>query len=75
MKAIVSRLQRLENFTAPAERERAAVEAILEARRRRLGASYEPVSLPSDNYAGCRPTADRLLRARQLRSASEHSRR
>jgi len=46
MKAIISRLRRLENAAAPAERERAAVETILAARRRRLGASYNPPSFP-----------------------------
>jgi len=34
---------RLENAAPPAERKRAAVEAILEARRRRLGANYDPI--------------------------------
>ena len=49
----MNRLRRLENTTAPAGRERAAVEAILAARRRRLGASYEPFSFPAESYAGC----------------------
>ena len=53
MRAIMNRLRRLENTTAPAGRERAAVEAILAARRRRLGASYEPFSFPAESYAGC----------------------
>lgn len=41
MKAIFNRLRRLENATAPAERERAAVDAILNRRRTR----YVPVRL------------------------------
>jgi hypothetical protein len=66
MRAIISRIRRLENAAAPAQRERAAVEAILEARRRRLGAGYEPLSFPPETYAGCRTSADRILRTRQL---------
>jgi hypothetical protein len=67
MRAIINRLRRLENATAPAGRERAAVEAVLAARPRRLGASYEPLSFPPDSYAGCRTVADHILRARKLR--------
>jgi hypothetical protein len=67
MRAIKNRLRRLENTTAPVGRERAAVEAILPARRRRLGAEYEPLSFPLESYAGCRTIADRILRARKLR--------
>jgi hypothetical protein len=67
MKAIISRLRRLESAAAPAERERAAIETILAARRRRLGASYETPSFPPESFAGCRTVADRILRARQLR--------
>jgi hypothetical protein len=66
MKAIINRLRRLENTAAPAERERAAVETILAAMRRRLGASYEPPSFPPESFAGCRTVADRILRARHL---------
>jgi hypothetical protein len=66
MKAIISRLRRLENAAAPAERERAAVETILAAMRRRLGASYEPPSFPPESFAGCRTVADRILRTRHL---------
>jgi hypothetical protein len=66
MKAIFNRLRRLENAAAPAERERAAVEAILE-NRRRLGADYEPIDFPPGWFAQCRSTADRILRARQFR--------
>jgi hypothetical protein len=44
-----------------------AVEAILAARRRRLGASYEPLSFSPESYAGCRTVADHILRARKLR--------
>jgi hypothetical protein len=50
-----------------AEPERAAVEAILEARRRRLGADYEPITFSSDWFAACRTLADRINRARHLR--------
>jgi hypothetical protein len=57
MRALVNRLHRLENAVAPAERERAAAEAILEARRRRLGSDYEPVSFPPERFAGCRVSA------------------
>jgi hypothetical protein len=67
MKAIISRLRRLENAAAPAECERTAVETILAARRRRLGASYEPTSFPPESFASCRMVADRILRARQLK--------
>ena len=63
----MNRLRRLENTTAPVERERAMVEAILAARRRRLGASYEPLSFPPEGYAGCSTVADRILRTRKLR--------
>ena len=66
MRAIINRLRRLENATAPAGRERAAVEAILAARRRRLRASYEPLSFPPESYAGCCTVADRILRTRKL---------
>jgi len=67
MKAIINRLRRLENATAPAERGRAAAEAILEARRRRLGASYEPLSFPPESYSGCCTVLDRIFRTRELR--------
>ena len=66
MKAIFDRLRRLENAAAPAEREHTAAEAILENRRRRLGANHEPLACPPDWFAGCRSTADRILRTRQL---------
>jgi hypothetical protein len=66
MKAIINRLRRLETATAPHERERAAAEAIIEARRRRLGADYEPMVFPEDWFAGCRGTADQILRARHF---------
>jgi hypothetical protein len=67
MKAIFHRLRRLENTTAPAQRERTAAEAIMAARRRRLGPDYEPVRFPPESYAGCRSTVERILRARELR--------
>ena len=40
MRAIIRRLHRLENTHAPHSQARADAEAILEARRRRYGASY-----------------------------------
>jgi len=60
MKAIVSRLRRLENAAAPYERERANVEAILE-NMRRLGYD-EPPKFPAESYEGCRTCADFMLR-------------
>ena len=66
MKAILKRLRRLETVTIPDEKERAAVEAILEARRQRLGADCEPIAFPPNSFAGCRTIADRILRARKL---------
>jgi|ERR1700733_2728662 hypothetical protein len=78
MKAIVHRLRRLENAAAPAERERAAAEAILEARRRRLGADYDPIRFPAERYAGFRTIAGHIVRGRELRmeqQAGEASRR
>lgn len=71
MRAIVNRLHRLENAVAPADRERAVFEAILAARRRRLGADYQPVSFPPESFAGCRTVADRILRTRQLLMARQ----
>ncbi len=67
MKAIFNRLRRLENAAAPAERGRAAVEAILGARGARLGADYEPLRFPPGWFAGASSMADRILRARQFR--------
>jgi hypothetical protein len=64
MKAIINRLRRLENAAAPAERERADVEAILE-NMRRLGYD-EPPSFPPESYTGCRTCADHMLRSLQL---------
>jgi hypothetical protein len=61
MRAIMNRLRRLEDATAPVEWERAIVEAILTARRRRLGASCEPLSFPIESYAGCSIVAQHLL--------------
>ena len=66
MRAIFNRLHRLENASVPVERKRAAAEAIIEARRRRLGAAYEPTVFPEGWFAGCRGTADHILRARQF---------
>ena len=67
MRAMLNRIRRLENASAPAEAERAAVEAILQARRRRLGADYELHRFPPESYAGCRTMADHILRTRKLR--------
>jgi hypothetical protein len=68
MRAILSRIRRLENTTPPADRERAIVEAIRAARGRRPGADYvEPMPFPRGSFAGCRTIADRIRRARQLR--------
>jgi hypothetical protein len=67
MKAIFNRLRRLENTAAPAERGGAAAQIILENYRRRVGPDYEPPEFPADWFAGCRSTAERILRARQFR--------
>jgi hypothetical protein len=67
MKAIANRFRRLQNANAPADPERAAVDAILEARRRRLGPHYvEPTPLPPGSFDGCRTMAERIVRARVL---------
>ena len=66
MRAIFNRLRRLETASAPHERTRAPAETIMEARRRRLGAAYEPTVFPEGWFAGCRGTADYILRARQF---------
>jgi hypothetical protein len=67
MKAILKRLRRLETVAIPDEKERAAVEAILEARRLRLGSDYEPIAFPRNSFVGCRTIADRILRARKTK--------
>ncbi len=61
MKAILNRLRRLENAHTPADRDRTLLEAILEARRRRLGPESPPGS-----FDGCRTMAERIVRARAL---------
>ncbi len=67
MKAIINRLHRLEKANAPADRDRALLGAILEARRRRLGRDYvEPTPLPPGSFDGCRTMAERIVRARAL---------
>ncbi len=74
MKSIINRLCRLENASAPAERERTAVEAILERRRRRLGDDYKPTEYPPGWFDNCRDIGERTIRARQrhmTRSANE----
>jgi hypothetical protein len=75
MKAILKRLRRLETVATPDEKERAAVEAILEARRHRLGSDYEPIAFPRNSFVGCRTIADRILRARKLKMHADGDRR
>ena len=66
-KAIISRLRRLEDANAPAGHDRALLEAILEARRRRLEPDYvEPTPSPPRSFGGCRIMAERIVRARVL---------
>ena len=74
MRAIIRRLRRLEEAVAPEEQDNLIVQAILEARRRRLGADYEPTTFPPESYAGCRTVADRILRSRWLRMEHQQSR-
>jgi hypothetical protein len=38
----------------------------MDARRRRLGADYKPTGLSPEIYAGCRTSAERINRAREL---------
>jgi hypothetical protein len=72
MKAIHSRLRRLENAAAPAEREQPAALAILEARRCRLGPDYvEPLRCPPRWFAECRTIAEQINRARKCRMECE----
>jgi hypothetical protein len=71
MKTMLNRVRRLEEVAAPAERERAAVEAILEARRRRLGADCESMTFRPGSFAGCKTIADRILQTRRLRMERE----
>ena len=66
MKAFMSRLRKLENGAVALAREQAQVEAILAARRRRMGASYEAPSFPAGSFAGCRSQAERIMVARKL---------
>ena len=64
MRAIISRIRRLENAAAPAEQEWAAVAAINEARRRRLGADLKPIAFPPGTFDGCRTSEERIIRGR-----------
>ena len=64
MRAIMNRLRRLENTTAPVGRNGRRWRRFLAARQRRLGAEYEPLSFPLESYAGCRTIADRILKLR-----------
>jgi hypothetical protein len=66
MKAIANRLRQLEHAGAPSARETPMVEAILDARRQRLGADYEPVPFPPASYFGCRTQADHIVGRRKL---------
>ena len=63
MKAIIHRLRRLEGMAA-SEEMNAAAEAILEARRRRLGADYKPTVYPAGWFDGCCGDAEHIIRAR-----------
>ena len=59
MREILRRLRRLEDAVAPLERERAAADAILASRRRRLEANGEPFEeLPPESYSWCRTSED-----------------
>ena len=71
MKAIVSRLRRLEIALGPEEQASAAVQAILAARRKRLGADYKDIEYPRGSFDGCRTTADYIRSARQSRMERE----
>ena len=66
MRDIIRRLRRLEEVVVPYERERAIAEAILEVRRRRLGADYKRHECPGGWFDGCRDIAERIKRARQF---------
>jgi hypothetical protein len=61
MRAMMNRLRRLENATAPVEQKRADFAAIL----RSIG-DDESMTFPAESFAGCRGTADRMLRIVQL---------
>jgi hypothetical protein len=75
MRAILTRLRRLENARVPQERQQLAAAAILESRRRRLGANYEPPeALPPGSFDGCHTIADGILRAHKLRMEREAAR-
>jgi hypothetical protein len=59
MKAIFHRLRRLENTAAPAAREQANAEMILE-NMRRSGTDYKRPGYPPDWFVRCRGTADHM---------------
>jgi hypothetical protein len=61
MRAIMNRLRRLENATAPVDGGRADFAGIL----RSLG-DDESMTFPAESLAGCRGAADRMLRIVQL---------
>jgi hypothetical protein len=73
MRAIFNRLHRLENASA-AERKQAAAEAIMEARRQRLGAAYERMVFPEDWFADCRGTADHIFTRSPVLAGTQGSR-
>ncbi len=60
MKLVLHRIRRLERVRVPDDREQQAVRAILEARRRHLGANQLP-QIPSEWFADCWTTADRII--------------
>ena len=63
MRAIISRIRRLETAAVPAERERAAVEAINEARRRHLDSNYKPSERTPESVAGSGAGDAHIVRA------------
>jgi hypothetical protein len=68
MRAIISKLRRLENTAVSAQREPSAAEAINAARRRRLGADcVEPIPFAPGSFDDCPEGAERILRIGKLR--------
>jgi hypothetical protein len=66
MRAIIRRLDRLENRRAAIPQGPTAAELIMTSRRRRLEASGQPsVPSPLVDYTGCRTIANHILRSRQ----------
>ena len=74
MKAIINRLRRLENANAPADRAWALLEAILDARRRRLGPDYvEPTPSPARMFDDLGPVGLWLETARTFLESGDES--